>query len=332
MRASAIGAVCVGMMCASAQEPNAASDPKVEVVLRADRVRIEIDGDLFTEFIFANNQAEPLRRPYLYPVIGPEGVEMTRAYPVAETDRVEAHDHPHHTSMWFAHGDINGQDFWHGPARLSLEGKVRRADDGLSARYRMLGASGEQIGWYTLALTFGAGDNSRWIDQTSTFEPVEGGRLDFGDTKEGTFAIRTHPALRLEPGGGVEQVTGHAINSEGVEGKAVWGKRAAWVDYWGVVQGQRVGVAIFDHPTNPRFPTWWQARDYGLIAANPFGISAFEGGEPGRGNLTVEPGASLRFTHRFLFHARSTDEAGIETLYDAWVRDQPRKTPKEDQP
>ena len=74
--------------------------------------------------------------------------------------------------------------------------------------------------------------------------------------------IRTHPALRLR--GSVAK--GKAVNSGGISGKSVWGKRAEWVDYWGKIGKQTVGVAIFDHPSNPRHPTWWHARDYGLVA------------------------------------------------------------------
>ena len=54
-----------------------------------------------------------VRVPYLWPVRGPGGIEMTRAFPVAPARDGEAKDHPHHTSMWLAHGDVNGHDFWH---------------------------------------------------------------------------------------------------------------------------------------------------------------------------------------------------------------------------
>ena len=61
------------------------------------------------------------------------------------------------------------------------------------------------------------------------------------------MGIRTHPNLRLEndPERGVTTANGHAINSEGVEGRNVWGKRAKWVDYWGTINDKTGGVAIF---------------------------------------------------------------------------------------
>jgi hypothetical protein len=33
---------------------------------------------------------------------------------------------------------------------------------------------------------------------------------------------------------------------------------------------------MMDHPSNPRFPTYWHARDYGLFSLNPFGVRDFE--------------------------------------------------------
>ena len=67
------------------------------------------------------------------------------------------------------------------------------------------------------------------------------GPVKFGDTKEGTFALRLAPEL--------DAPTGTMVNSEGGEGEAqIWGKRANWVDVDGVIDGQSLGVAIFDQP------------------------------------------------------------------------------------
>ncbi len=92
----------------------------------------------------------------------------------------------------------------------------------------------------------------------------------FGDTKEGAFAIRL-----VEPF--TERKGGHIVDADGrVSMKNVWGKRSNWVDYTATVDSEPLGVAIFDHPSNPRHPTYWHARDYGLFALNPFGRNAFD--------------------------------------------------------
>ena len=71
-----------------------------------DRLRVEINGQLFTEYFFKD-----VPRPFCYPLIGPGDAAMTRNWPMKTTPD-EEHDHPHHRSLWFAHGAVNGHDFW----------------------------------------------------------------------------------------------------------------------------------------------------------------------------------------------------------------------------
>ena len=70
------------------------------------KLRVEINGEFFTEYHY-----QSVSRPFFYPVMGPDGHAMTRNWPMADGEG-EAHDHPHHKSFWYAHGDINGHDFW----------------------------------------------------------------------------------------------------------------------------------------------------------------------------------------------------------------------------
>jgi hypothetical protein len=140
------------------------------------------------------------------------------------------------------------------------------------------------------------------------------------------MAIRLHPALRLKG----KVATGHCINSEGDKDKDCWGKRAKWVAYWGVIDGKTCGVAVFDHPTNLRHPTWWHARDYGLVAANPFGITDFEKGKHkrGAGDYTLKQGETLDLRYRFVFFAGTAEQAKIGEKYEQWVKE----TTEEDSP
>ena len=135
------------------------------------------------------------------------------------------------------------------------------------------------------------------------------------------MGIRTHPNLRLTHSKGVTTANGQALNSNGDKGKALWGKAAAWVDYWGEIDGKTVGVAIFDHPTNPRHPTTWHARDYGLVAANPFGWSYFKKEEKGAGDLVIKDGESVTWRYRFVFHAGDVNEANVGWLYESFANE-----------
>lgn len=264
--------------------------------------------ELFTRVHY---RAEP--RPYLYPLHAPGGVPVTRAWPQEEGEG-EERDHPHHTSFWFAHGDVNGTDFWHPQSEhggvIELTGELKEVVSRgkrvrLRHEYEWKDREGRVLLRERRTLLLGGEDDQRWIDARFELTAAQD-EVTFGDTKEGTFALRLHPALRLNG----KVATGSARNSEGVESKAVWGKRAAWVHYQGVVEDSPVGVAVFDHPENLRHPTWWHARAYGLVGANPFGVHDFEDREPGTGDHTLAEGETLVLRYRVWIHAghRSPEE------------------------
>jgi hypothetical protein len=97
-----------------------------------------------------------------------------------------------------------------------------------------------------------------------------------------------------------------------------WGERADWVDYWGTIEGKTMGLAMFDHPTNLRHPTYWHARDYGLVAANPFGEGAFTKGRERSGAFTLDAGKELRLRYRVVLHRGDAEAAGIAKLYEEY--------------
>jgi len=295
---------------------------QVVVQRQEGKLQISIGPALFTEYCYAG-----YAKPILYPIYGPHEIAMTRNYPMQKVAG-EAHDHPHQKSMWFTHGAVNGIDFWgEGPGHgrivqnrliqtCSGEGQahIKTAD-------RWLDAQGKVVCTDTRLLTFSALDGgARAIDWRVTIH-ASAGKVVFGDTKEGMMGIRTNPKLRLknDPKRGVTAAAGHSINSAGQQGNEAWGQPADWIDYWAPIDGHTVGVAIFDHPDNPRHPTRWHARDYGLIAANPFGLHYFANQPEGTGDMPIPAGQSVTFRYRFLFHDGNTEQANIPARYQQYV-------------
>ncbi len=284
----------------------------VTVTERDKKVTVEIDGELFTEYCFAN-----VPRPYFYPVIGPTGAPVMRHWPMANGPH-EEHDHPHHKSLWFTHGAVNGIDFWtDGDNRGKVvHQKFTEISSGptgvIAAENNWVAPDGKIVCTDTRTHRFHRGPDGRMMDLEVTIHASHG-QVTLGDTKEGSMAIRLTPTMRLK--GEVGQ--GHIVNSEGQRDGATWGKRAAWCDYYGPAgdDGEIVGVAIFDHPDNPRHPTWWHVRDYGLFAANPFGQHDFERKPAGVGNMVIPAGESVTFKWRFYFHKGTEADGKVAEHY-----------------
>lgn len=275
-------------------------------------VRVLLDGKVFTEYFGTGAQ-----RPYLYPIIGPSGANLARPYPM---EKGGAEDHPHHRSLWFAHGNVNGVDFWadgdkHG-RQVHAEVKSVSIDSGkvaFTTTTNWLSKGGDPILTDERNITISAGeDNSRRIDFAITLKASHG-EVVFGDTKEGTFAMRVCPSLSFEG----EGAQGHIVNSNGKKDKSVWGKPAPWVTYFGPdPKGEPVNITIFDSGTNFRHPTWWHARTYGLFAANPFGKHDFEKlDDKTAGNYTLKAGESLTLRYRVLIRAGEPDAKVLESEF-----------------
>jgi len=310
-------AVASAATIALAQTPSASKEG-VQITQLADRLRVEINGKLFTEYFFKD-----VPRPYCYPLIGPGDAAMTRNWPMKDLPN-EDHDHPHHRSLWFAHGAVNGHDFWSEQKAFGktlhdefIEVKSGKDFGLIKQRNKWVTAAGELVctDERTLRIYNPGSAAERILDFEITLRPATGD-LTLGDTKEGTMAVRLAETMRLK--GKVGQ--GHIVNSAGVRDGDTWGKRAEWCDYYGPVDGKTVGIAIFDHPQNPCHPTWWHVRDYGLYAANPFGQHDFEKlSDKTAGDLVVPAGKSVTFRYRFYLHEGDEQQAKVAEKYKAYI-------------
>ena len=296
----------------------AASRQGVQITELPGRLRVEINGQLFTEYFYKD-----VPRPYCYPLIGPGGAPMTRNWPMYDAPN-EQHDHPHHRSLWFAHGEVNGHDFWSEASRFggTIHDSFTEIKSGkdvgiIQERTKWISAEGEVVctDERTLRIYNPGSAPERIFDFEITLL-ADNGDLTFGDTKEGTMAVRVAETMRLKGPVG----HGHIVNAAGDRDDKTWGKRANWCDYYGPVNGKTVGIAIFDNPGNPRHPTWWHVRDYGLFAANPFGQHDFEKlKDKAAGSLVVPAGHSITFRYRFYLHEGDEQQAKVAERYQAYV-------------
>jgi hypothetical protein len=290
---------------------------QVKIARSPDRIEVAIGGKPFTA-LFVGPDAV---KPYLHPLRSASGKIVTRRYPMEEVAG-ESRDHVHHRGLWFGHGDVNGYDFWVNEAseegakkgRIVLA-KAIALESGeksgrIAAQFNWLDTEGRPLLRESRTMIFYSDPAERTIDLDIDLVAV--GKVTFGDTKEGTFAIRVAREL--------EEPAGVLTNAEGSRGESkVWGKRSDWADYSGEIAGEKLGIAILDHPANPRHPAYWHARGYGLFAVNIFGVHEFENDKTKDGSLTLANGEHLRFRYRVIIHSGDAASAHIAAHYADWT-------------
>jgi hypothetical protein len=294
---------------------------QVRLTQRPNEIAVEIDGKPFTVFYLGGAD---LKRPYLHPLRSATGRIVNRSFPAGQLTG-ETTDHPHHAGLFYGHGDVNGYNYWavqnvatpQPPAspnfgRIVLD-KVASVKSGkesgsVDVILTWLKPDGAPLLKETRRMTFHAHPELRIIDFDFDLAAIE--TVVFRDTKEGTFAMRMATVLDeppARPRAGESARTGKLRNAQGGEGEPnVWGKRSEWVDYSGLIEGEKVGVVMMDHPGNPRHPTYWHSRGYGLHSINPFGVSDFLNDKTQNGSLTLTPGQHVRFRYRVVIHPGAT--------------------------
>jgi hypothetical protein len=300
----------------------AAADAQVEFEnVQGDHIAVTINGQAFSHLFYG----PAYTKPFLAPLRTASGLVVTRHWPL-ENPEGESRDHPHHKGLWIGFGEINGVNFWETePASKTsgenpdIKGKVVLASIGDMKPGKKSGSLAMTFDWdapqgtYLVeqrVMTFEGTKELRIVDVDSTFTAKKD--LKFGDTKEGFFAIRLADSIAGKNGGLM-------TNSEGAQTeKNVWGKPADWVDYDGTVDGQKVGVVIFDNPENPRHPTRWHSRDYGLFAANPFMGKDVD--KSITGGYSMRAGEQVRFRYRVIIHPGDYSKKKIAELYEAYKK------------
>lgn len=292
------------------------------------KVEVHVDGKLFTAYLYPTT----IDKPVLYPIKSGSGNDVTRGYPLAPRPG-ERVDHPHHIGLWFNYGDVNGLDFWNNSDAIPKEKKsgygsivhtgIIKTKDGKNKAELEVGmdwvtSTGEVLLKEKTTFVFSVEGNKRIIDRITTLT-AQSKEVAMTDNKEGMLGIRVareleHPSDKPEiftdasgiatavPSLNNEGVNGLYRSSAGKEGDAVWGTRGNWVNLSGEIKGEKIDLAIIDHPGNPGFPTYWHARGYGLFAANTLGQKSLSNGKDEL-NFKLAPGESATFRYRIVVNS-----------------------------
>jgi len=265
-------------------------------------VEILVNNQLFTTY----NYSDTLYKPCFFPVYSAGGNMVCRGFPLAPKP-FERIDHPHHTGMWMAFGDVNGIDFWNNSYAIPDSAKNKygriKTKSILTKKYSdFLSELIVENEWIThtgivllvekTIFTFRCAENFRWIKCQSKLTSKTN-EVIFEDSKEGLFAIRlateletptNELTLRLDdkkiltplPINYQENITGQYQNSEGNVGELeCWGKSAKGACVTGSIGNETITIYLIDNQNNFGTPAHFHTRGYGLFSINSLGSKHF---------------------------------------------------------
>ena len=316
----------------------AAAGPKVELSPTTGAIDVLIDGRPFTSYIHEVNPAKPmaaegvlLTKPVLYPLRTPSGIVVTRRWPFEKIDG-ERQDHPHHIGLYFTYDQINGSNFWNNsrqplPAIRHVRADVTTDAQGnpaLATLMNWVGKDNHVLLAEKRLTSFIPGRDQHIIDIDIELEAIAE-QVEFGDTKEGMFAIRLAQWLTENTDSRYQLGTGAYLSCNGDEKEqGVWGKRAEWVRIQGKTNGKTVGIAILNHPTSTNYPTYWHARGYGAFSANPLGQYAFQRSRnvdnPKPFHLTLKKGETAPFKFRVILYEGPRTKEQLDNEFKTYAQ------------
>jgi hypothetical protein len=280
--------------------------PRVQIVPQPDdQVSVQVDGRERLRW----HASSRYPRPFFFPLVGPSGRSLTRMGHPADPS------HDHHRSFWWGHHDVAGVSFWQerpnvpGGPRIRQESWLHYQDGaeeaGLAVRIGWFDAHAVRLMQQEMIAVYRPLPNDEgWLEVQTTFTPALD-RLTLGKTNFGFLGLRVAASLSAHYGGG------RLTNSEGGNGEAgVFAKPARWQAYSGPITATATeGVTWFDHPSNPRHPTHWHARDDGWLSAAFCLPEAY----------TLAKGTPLRLRYGFHVHASECAAPRAEERFAAFA-------------
>jgi hypothetical protein len=283
-----------------------AGEPSVELQTADNHtVTITIDGQPFGTL----NAAPELPKPFLLPVRTATGVVINRAL----NDESDP-DHPHHKGLWVSVDEVSGLRFWNENAPIrNLAVRILRTGKDVGILETVNQWCDPETGAPKLTETTTVTIHPNRLLVYDILLTASHGSVVFEDTKEGLLGFRVAPSMKERNGGRI-------VASDGTTGESnCWGRKFPWIDYTGEVDGKTAGIALMDHPDNPR-PSRYHVRSYGLFAINPFGEAAYTKGQNEPSPVQLNPGESYRLRYGVYIHDGNAEEADVASAYETFLK------------
>jgi hypothetical protein len=298
MRVSQSAFIALGIwLMALGATATAADAPAISFQQGDTSLQILIGGQPIAEYVFRDEQ---ILRPYFRHLRTLSGVLVTRNQPPVKGQDPDDHA-TMHPGLWLAFGDLSGADFWRNKGRVRhvrfSEKPKAETEGGSFVVENAYEVDGKTLCTETCKVTILKRADGYLLDLSSTFRSEHD--FTFGDQEEMGLGVRVASSLAVDKGGEI-------VDSENRKnGAQVWGKQADWCQYRGVIDEQRIGVVLMPAPDSFR-RSWFHARDYGLLVANPFGQNAFTKGE--KSQITVRHGDQFHLRFGVLVYVDSAEK------------------------
>jgi hypothetical protein len=313
----ALGPLALSLCCS----PLAA---QVRFDVRHDSVAIDVNGKPFSVLHFG----KAVRMPHLHPLLTASGSAVTRGFPVAPLPG-DATDRPNHRGLTIGAQRVKGPtgSFAWGENFFDNDPSNAGPDKAAIAFQELAGvASGEDSGTLSMVAHWISHEGDVWLierrkmtfhgkpadcrvfDIDLELEAVE--QVTFGDYQSSIVALRLDLPFDDHYGGRVVNAAG------GVNEAQVRGRRSPWLDWTATLRnGEKVAVAMFDHPANLDYPARWQVRAKGFFMVNPFGRQSFARFDPTaaneNGEHTLARGEKLRLRYRVVIRPAGRELDGF---------------------
>jgi hypothetical protein len=277
----------------------ATAQPKITAEQVGDKIEFRVNGNLFTSYIISEFE----KYPFFFPVNGPSNATVTS---------MRNANYPHHSSLFFGCDKVNGGNYW----QEGLErGQI------ISLRADIIETGGEKAVVENECIWKRPGADAPIKDKRKITVSVPSPgkfQIDFDVVMEMLMAVtidKTNHSLfsgRMDPDLAVTN-GGTMINAEGETGeKGTFGKRSAWIDYYGERMGKMEGMAILQHPSNEWFPAPWFTRDYGFFSPTPMYWPENDK------NITLKKGEKINLRYRVIVHSGDHKEAKIAEEFEKY--------------
>jgi len=242
-------------------KPTESSKPTSRIKTESSESKLVVRAQLLPQrdwIELATYVMETNSRPYLHPVRDASGrIVLTEDRPS---------DHPWQHGIFTGFHRVNGFNYWkedEGRQRFVKLLDLKEAPDRVSWRalVELVAPNGNVVLDEEDAITIHAPESPKVY--TIDFELLLRAReqdVTFGRFFVGGLSVRM-PWDKANP----RQTH---VNSNGLRGRACEQQRAAWCNVERPFGSDTFGIAVFDHPANPNYPSGWRVDEQGLINPN----------------------------------------------------------------